>query len=206
VTQDEPLRINNRRVDRKLLGRSATQRCLTRECQSWCCTGGVWVDLGEKDRILASAEKIKPFLPADRQEESKWFDGERDSHLDFPSGWGEGTAVVADPTHPAGETCVFLRPEDRRCAIQSASLANGEGPWSLKPYFCILHPLTTDNGELKLDDENEIYIEGGHCQRPNPVEVPYHETFRAELEYALGQDGYQKLVKLAEGPSQSEDR
>jgi hypothetical protein len=199
VAQEEPLLIKNRRVDRKLLGQTSTQRCQTQECHSWCCTGGVWVDLDEKDRILENADSIKPVLPPDRRDVSKWFDGERDCHLDFPSGWGEGTSVVEDPTHPAGETCIFLRPEDRRCAIQSSSLANGENPWRLKPFFCILHPLTTDEGLLTLDDDNEIYIEGGHCQRPNGVETPLYVTFKAELEFALGQDGYQALVEIAEG-------
>lgn len=204
MNQDQPLLIEGRPVDRKLLGRLSTQRCVTDECQSWCCTGGVWVDLQEKEKILANAEKIKPLLPPGRRDESIWFDGERDSHLDFPSGWGEGTTVVLDPTHPAGETCIFLRPEDRRCAIQAASLANGEDPWSLKPFFCILHPLTTDDGVLRLDDDNEIYTEGGHCQRPHGQPVPLHVTFRSEMEFALGKAGYQKLVHLAENQTRTD--
>lgn len=205
MDQEEPLLIKNMRVDRSLLAKSFTQRCRTEECLSWCCTSGVWVDLREKDRILENADKIKPLLPPDRRDEANWFDGERDSHLDFPSGWGEGTAVVDDPTHPAGETCVFLRPDDRRCALQSAAIANGEGPWGLKPFFCVLHPLTTEGGLLRLDDGNEIYNEGGHCQRANVEAAPLYVTFRTELEFVLGQDGYQELARIAEGHSQVED-
>ncbi|MBI3241326.1 MAG: hypothetical protein HYZ49_03435 [Chloroflexi bacterium] len=195
--ETEPLRINGRLVERQLLEARPTQRCRIAECQSWCCTGGVWVDLWEKEKILANAEMIKPHLPLDRRDEALWFDGEQDSHLDFPSGRGEGTSVVSDPTHRAGETCIFLRPEDRYCALQSASLANGQHPWSLKPFYCALHPLTLENNVVQLDDANEIYIEGGHCQREAANSAPLWLTFESELRLALGDEGYEVLKREA---------
>ena len=195
--ETEPLRINGKRVDRKLLEARPVQRCQTAECQSWCCTGGVWVDLWEKEKVLANAELIKPHLPPDRRDESLWFDGEQDDHLDFPSGRGEGTSVVEDPTHRAGQTCLFLRPEDRYCALQVASLANGQHPWSLKPLYCALHPLTMEDSFVQLDDANEIYVEGGHCQRPSAEFVPLYVLFESELRLVLGDEGYEVLKQLA---------
>jgi len=195
----ESLTIKGKRVGINVLEAKATQRCITTECQSWCCTGGVWIDSWEKEKILAQAEKVKPHLPEGRRDETRWFDGERDNHLDFPSGWGEGTAVVDDPTHPAGTTCIFLRPADRYCALQTASIANGDHPWSFKPFYCILHPLTIEHDHLHLDDANEIYHEGGHCQRPHDRETPLFVTFRAELEHVLGEDGYADLLRRVGG-------
>lgn len=201
--ETEPLRINGKRVDRKLLEARPTQRCQTAECQSWCCTGGVWVDLWEKEKVLANAELIKPHLPPDRRDESLWFDGEQDDHLDFPSGRGEGTSVVEDLTHKAGQTCLFLRPEDRYCALQVASLANSQHPWSLKPLYCALHPLTMEDGFVELDDTNEIYIEGGHCQRESSEAVPLYVLFESELRLVLGDEGYEVLGQLATDASAS---
>lgn len=195
--QSGPVQVKDKLIESKLLEPHATERCYIPDCQAWCCTGGVWVDLGEKEKILANAEKIKPFLPADRRDVVKWFDGEQEDHADYPSGRGEGTAVIDDPSHPAGTTCIFLRPEDRYCAIQSASMANGEHPWSLKPFYCVLHPLTVDGNLIQLDDTNEIYIEGGHCQRPHTTPTPLVDTFKSELVFALGEDGYAILQQAA---------
>ncbi|MEK7784783.1 MAG: hypothetical protein AAB658_05050, partial [Chloroflexota bacterium] len=153
-----------------------------------------------------NAELIKPHLPPDRRSEALWFDGEQDDHLDFPSGRGEGTSVVQDPTHRAGQTCLFLRPEDRYCALQAASLANGQHPWSLKPFYCALHPLTMEGGFVHLDDENEIYIEGGHCQRSSSELVPLHVLFESELRLALEDEGYEVLSQLATDASALPER
>lgn len=191
----EPLTIKNYLIDPKLWESRPTQRCDIAECQAWCCTGGVWVDFGERDRILANAEKIKPFLPPDRQDATCWFDGQYDEDDDYPTGRGEGTSVVADPTHPVGNTCIFLRPENRYCAIQSASMAAGDHPWTLKPFYCILHPITIEDNLIQLDDENEIYIEGGHCQRPAFGPKRLYEVFAEELEFVLKREGLEELRK-----------
>ncbi len=195
--QTEPLMIDGKQIDRKLLETRLSARCRVAECQSWCCTGGVWLDLGQKDNILANAEMIKPFMPPDRRDLSQWFDGELEEHADYPSGWGEGTRVVTDRTHPAGQTCIFLRPEDRFCALQVASTTNGQHPWALKPFYCALHPITMEGDLILLDDDNEIYLEGGHCQRPGSEPMPMYELFEGELRLVLGDDRYEELKRLA---------
>ncbi len=199
MSENEPFVIKGKKVERKLLESRPTQRCRISDCQAWCCTGGVWVDLREKEKILANAEKIKPFLPPTRRDESIWFDGVQEDGAEYPSGRGEGTTVVNDPTHPIGTTCIFLRPSDRYCALQAANTAHGEDPWDLKPFYCILYPLTVDEDLLQLDDANELYQEGGHCQRDCAEPVPLHITFQAELEYVLGQEGYAELARQGAG-------
>lgn len=193
----EPLAIDGKRIDRRLLEKRLSQRCNVAECQSWCCTGGVWLDLGQKENILANADMIKPYLPPERRDESQWFDGEIEEHPDYPSGRGEGTTVVADLTHPAGQTCIFLRPGDRHCALQVASTANGQHPWALKPFYCALHPIAMEGDLVQLDDDNEIYLEGGHCQRPGAEPIPLYSLFESELRMVLGDERYEELRRVA---------
>lgn len=193
----EVLTIGDKRVDKRLIETRQSQRCRVEECQSWCCTGGVWVDRMEKERILANAELVKSHLPPARRDVATWFDGDIYEDSDFPSGQGEGTQVVTDTSHRAGQTCVFLRPEDRRCALQAAAIENGQHPWTLKPYYCALHPITFFGDLVRLDDDNEIYGEGGHCQRDHSQPIALYETFKDELTLILGEQGYRQLVDIA---------
>lgn len=198
------LRIGKWKVDARLLERREVRRCTLAECLAWCCTGGVWIDVGEASRITQHADLIKPFLPEDRRDEYLWFDGVVEADEEYPTGWGMGTRVVPDPTHPAGQTCVFLRPQDRRCAIQAASIAQGRHKWELKPFYCWLHPLTTNGDWVGLDDDNEIYLEGGSCQRDCPgVLTPLYRLFEEELRRVLGDQGFEELAGLEEGTRRS---
>ncbi|MEK7785606.1 MAG: hypothetical protein AAB658_09365, partial [Chloroflexota bacterium] len=67
----------------------------------------------------------------------------------------------------------------------------------LKPFYCALHPLTMEGGFVQLDDANEIYIEGGHCQRSSAELVPLYVLFESELRLVLGDEGYAALQQAA---------
>src|ERR1700694_41117 len=163
--ESEPLMIGGRAVDRGLLEARAIGRCRLEECQSRCCSGGVYIHTTQVDDILAHQDLIIPHLPPDRQDPSRWFDGLIEPDQDYPeAGPCMGTTVVDDPTHPAGATCIFLT-ADRRCALQTAGIAAGEHPWRFKPFYCALHPLGIEKGRLLLVEQSEIYQEGGNCQR-----------------------------------------
>ena len=196
----EPLMIKGRAVDRGLLEARPMRRCHLDECQSHCCTGGVWIHTRQADDLVANQDLIFPHLPPERRDVSQWFDGELERDDDFPeAGPVTGTAVVNDPTHPAGTACIFLRP-DRMCGLQAAGIAAGEHPWRFKPFYCALHPLVLDEGELSLAEDSEIYKEGGSCNRPNPGElIPLYELFQAEVKLVLGEDGYAQLRALSNG-------
>jgi len=193
----EPLMINGRAVDPGLLEARAMRRCRLDECQSYCCSGGVWIHLRQADDILAHQDLIFPHLPADCHDTSKWFDGEVEPDTDYPeAGDCTGTSVVEDPTHPAGQTCIFLRPDDRLCALQAAGIANNEHPWRYKPFYCALHPLVLDEGELSLAEDSEMYLEGGNCNRPTDELIPLYELFDVETKLVVGEAGYMALEAL----------
>jgi len=198
----EPLIINGRRVDRGLLEARPMQRCELVDCQSYCCSGGVYIHTTQAEDILAHQDLIKPHLPPERHDASLWFEGDEGLDTDWPeAGEGTGTAVVTDPTHPAGQTCVFLMPGTRWCALQAAGMANGKEPWRFKPFYCALHPLGLDEQQLVLVEESEMYLEGGSCNRTRAdgVVIPLYQLFEPEVKLVLGEEGYSELERIAGG-------
>ncbi len=195
----EPLMIDGRAVSRRLLEARPSTRCRVEECQSYCCSGGVYIHTSQVDDILAHQHMITPHLPPERRDPSRWFDGVVEPDEDYPeAGPCMGTSVVDDPTHPAGQTCIFLT-AGRRCALQAAGLAAGEHAWRFKPFYCALHPLEIIAGELQLAEDNDIYLEGGSCQRPSGNgAIPLYQLFDVEIKLALGDQGYAQLAALAQ--------
>jgi hypothetical protein len=191
-------------IDDMLLQAKAITRCQISACKAGCCADGVWVDYAHAQKILAHAEMIQPFLPEARRNPDTWFAEEHEDDPAFPSGRYIGTTTVDDPTHPSGATCVFLRPENRYCAIQAACLANGRPSWELKPYYCCLFPLVDeyvnehdqplDTKRLTLDDENDLFKRGGGCYAACECEPQLiFQTYAEETALALGADGYREL-------------
>ncbi len=196
--QDWP-QIGALKVDPRLLEVRPVAGCRLAECRAACCGHGVYVDLAHADRIVEEAELIKPHLPRDRHDVDNWFDGRVEEDSDFPSGYRVGTQNIPDPGHPSGRRCIFLR-SDNFCALQVTSMAQGKHPWDLKPFYCALYPLVLLGDTLQLDDENDLYLLGGTCQRAEGVSTPLYEVFKQEVVLALGQEGYEQLRSLASTP------
>lgn len=198
------LEINGFEIHDGLLEKKAITRCALAQCKGGCCADGVWVDLHQADRILDQADMIKPHLPPERRDTSTWFAELHDDDPSFPSGKYTGTTTVADASHPSGTTCVFLRPEDRFCAIQYASFVNGHAPWALKPHYCCLFPVVDEHEYdernaitrkvLLLDSENDLFSRGGGCYAECASEPEYvFQIYAEEVALALGIDGYHAL-------------
>jgi hypothetical protein len=126
------LTINCYIIDAKLLEKKAIRRCELEKCKGACCADGVWCDLDHAEKILDHAALIQPFLAEDRRDTSQWFTELHDDDPAFPSGKYTGTPFLPNAGHPSGHSCIFLM-KDATCAIQRASVANGMGPWALKP-------------------------------------------------------------------------
>jgi Protein of unknown function (DUF3109) len=192
--------IGGRAVDPRLLETRAIGRCRLDECMGRCCAGGVYIHTRQVEDILAHKDLIIPHLAPERQDPSLWFDNLIEPDEDYPeAGDCMGTNVVDDPSHPVGHTCIFLT--NARCALQAASIAAGEHPWRFKPFYCALHPLGLEKGELALVEDSEIYKDGGNCQRARDdgMLIPIYQLFDVEAKLALGEDGYAELDKIARG-------
>ncbi|MCS7059951.1 MAG: DUF3109 family protein [Anaerolineae bacterium] len=191
-----PVFIDDTLIDSSLLSSKPVRRCDVHQCQARCCSDGVWLDVGQARRIREHAELIAPYLPAERRNPDAWFaEYHEDDHM--PSGAYTGTTTVTDPTHPSGETCVFLRPEDRRCAIQVACVAHNMSAWELKPYYCCLFPLVDEwdgaQRRLLLDESNDLFERGGSCSQPADAPQPIIQVYAEEVSLALGVQGYREL-------------
>lgn len=167
------------------------ERCRLDECGGACCVGGIWVDVGHVQRILAHAGQIQPLLPADRRDPDGWFSDELVEHADFPSGLGTATAVDLRPDGSGRPGCVFLRP-DNTCALQVASEGLGMDWPGLKPFDCASYPVLRSEGELLPDAESAA--SGVDCQRTaTGHQPPFFRVFRQEIELSIGKSGYEQL-------------
>jgi hypothetical protein len=198
IDRPNPIVINGWQIDPTLLEQKPITRCRIVACKGGCCAHGVWVDMGQARAVLDRAEMVAPFMPPERRDPATWFAEHHTDDPSFPSGEYIGTTLVTDATHPGGATCVFLRPEDRYCAIQAASLANGLAPWALKPYYCCLFPLVDERDadgtkHLLLDSENELFGQGGGCYEDCATSEYVFQVYAEETSIVLGVEGYREL-------------
>ncbi len=150
-------------------------------CSSVCCGDGVWADLGERERILASRDLVKRHMDETQTtDHERWFDDEVDEDADFPSGKSVGTSVI-------NGKCAFLDGHGR-CSLQVAAAAEGLDRWALKPLFCVLFPICVIDGEVVFDDH--LQAEQECCTVQREFDVPLFEACRDELVYLLGEDGF----------------
>jgi hypothetical protein len=118
---------------------------------------------------------------------------ETDPHT--PTGEVVHTRVLEDASHYGGTRCVFLR-GDSKCALQVAGELLSGDPWSLKPFYCILHPLDLDEeGRITLDETTLLIEEAGSCLVRSEEEIPLLKTFEPELRYFLGDVHYDQILK-----------
>lgn len=176
------------RVDPALLQTRFAAGCDTRQCRGACCGSGVWLDPGERDRVLAHADCVRQAMDPDQpRDPRRWFSRRVVSDPDFPSGRAVHTRV-------RDGRCVFLDGAGR-CVLQKASAAAGGG-LELKPFFCTAFPVTIDHGVLMLDEED--YRSGQPCCGTTPGGPrTVFESCEKELRYVLGPAGVSRLRRIA---------
>jgi hypothetical protein len=155
-------------------------------CTSRCCSGGVYVDPKERDRILEAKERVKKQMDSSQvADESQWFEEEEIEHTDFPSGRCVGTLEI-------NEKCAFLDSMGR-CSIQLASVAAGEHKWSMKPLYCVLFPIEITDRVIGFDDL--LQEEATCCSIAEEFSSPLFRGCKEELTYLLGEDGYEMIER-----------
>ncbi len=164
------------------------RRCTLEECRGACCLHGVWVDPLEIDDILRNKDLIFPYLAEGRKDTEDWFTNDREEDAFFPSGYLVRTATLPNPAHYGGTECVFLRP-DARCSLQTASIAAGLHPWRWKPFHCIIHPITYEDGSFTIATDKELLAEEAGCFRAGAAETRMHENLAEEMDFLLSAGG-----------------
>ena len=187
-TRADSIRIQGRSVDPELLRlRVADPAGPMGGCTSQCCLSGVFVGLGERDRVLAHADAVRRQMDADQvKDPERWFTKRSRRDADFEEGRCVGTRVHRG-------RCVFLNGRGL-CTLQLATAADPELP-QLKPFFCRLFPLVISEGRLEYDPLCKG--ESRCCTFSRRGAKPVVEACRAELELALGAEGVRRLRRLA---------
>ncbi len=173
------------RVGREIVEDRFAARCAMSNCNSDCCSGGVFADMAEKQRILLHADLVRSHMDPDQvKDPSSWFDDEVVEDADYPSGRAVGTSVH-------GDRCVFLNGEGQ-CVLQKAAVSSGIGRYALKPLFCWLYPVTLDGGVLTLDDP-EFVDRPSCCKHGAEGELTVFDVCPEELKLVLGEEGFTEL-------------
>ena len=153
-------------------------------CSSNCCIHGVYLDVRERDRILAHKEEIARRMDSTQTTDAaRWFDDPVREDTDFPSGRCVGTMVV-------NGKCAFLDGHGR-CSLQVAATTEGMDRWALKPLYCILFPIEISEGVVSFDPY--LQDEESCCSTRERFDVPLFQACRDELTHLLGPDGYRML-------------
>jgi hypothetical protein len=154
------------------------------QCNARCCARGAYVDIAERDRILAHAALITPHLDETQTRDAKrWFDTEEKLDADFPSGRCAGTALV-------GGKCAMLD-QHGRCSTQVAANAAGMHKWALKPLYCALFPIEVIDGVIRFD--GRLQNERACCSVQPAFDTPLFEACREELVRLVGEDGFAQM-------------
>jgi Fe-S-cluster containining protein len=154
-------------------------------CDGSCCCDGVWVDIRERDRILEEKELIKSYMDESQDKNhDAWF-AEYWEDEDFPSGAAVGTTVRE-------KGCVFLNKEGR-CVLQVAAMEEGRDRWDIKPFYCVLFPVSVAEGTLTFDEHMEE-TENRCCNIFPDYTTPMFVACREEIVYMVGEDGYRQMA------------
>ncbi len=176
-------------VDPGLFAARFQAGCTMAHCTAACCTYGVYVDLAEREKILAHADRIIAHMdPHQVKNPGEWFEQRTYIDVDFPSGRTVGTQAM-----PYG--CVFLNGAGK-CILQITEEAEGLGQYFLKPFYCVAYPISIEGGKLTI--EVESYLNHPGCCRPvEGGSLTIFDVCGHELRFVLGLEGEKELRQLA---------
>ena len=146
LTQHKLGHVPELKVNQSMFQRGFAGGCSMSNCNAECCQGGVFVDISERDNILAQRTMIQRHMDPDQEHDpTRWFEDHEVVDPDFPSGRAIGTEAQESG-------CVFLK-KDGKCVLQSAAEAESMDKFTLRPFFCIAYPVAIIRGELIIDEE-----------------------------------------------------
>ena len=155
-------------------------RCL-HQCAAACCDEGSWLSLYEAHRIGDHRDEIQPYLEQPLDFDA--WDLSRPSFLYTP---------LVDPETPRQRCAFFTR--ERRCALHALALDKAIPLRAIKPFFCILFPLTLVDIDINL---TELALDAKAyetCLVEGEQETWLFEQFEPDLRRILGA-GYDELLR-----------
>jgi len=156
--------------------------CNTEACNAKCCSEGCFLTIHDARRIIALGDAIQPYL-VEPYDFSQW-NISRPGYISTP---------VRHPYAP-DEQCWFLM-NNKLCAIHSYALDQGSAVESVKPYFCLMFPLTLVDIDINV---NEIAVDPkayDTCLVEAEQEKPMYEILESDLRRVIGDQWYEELKR-----------
>ncbi len=184
MSSEEQLRIGQYVVSPDLFTRGYNAGTGPWTCTSQCCGGGAYVDVKERDIVVAHAELIKPHLDETQTlDQTRWFESEEKPDHDYVSGVCVGTTVE-------NGKCIM---QDKRgyCSIQVAATEAGRTKWDIKPLYCVLYPLEVIDNVIRYDQR--FHGKRPCCTAETTFEIPLFEACHEEVVHLVGEAGLQAM-------------
>jgi Fe-S-cluster containining protein len=191
--REEDIEIGRWKVERRLAMARVEGRgplAVEDECAGHCCRHGVYVSLPERDKIMEYVDRIAELMDETQTSDtSLWFEDEVHDDEDFPGGLCIGTNVYNDK-------CAFLD-RDGLCVLQKLEPDLGlPAAERLKPFYCLLFPLTTWYHRVEFDD----LCDGVRpcCTLASDGPTRALEAYAFEFKQVLGEQGFAELRQAAD--------
>ena len=148
-------------------------------CKDCCCSYGCPVDIAEVGRILAYKDELEKRLGVSV---AKWFIGEAEYNLDYPSKQVRRTSVF-------NGNCIFHDWTSRGCLLHRMALEKGIDPHLIKPMVCFLFPITWDADYLHVAE----FLDELPCKQNGDSVI---DSIMPEIRYYLGEEMATEIENL----------
>ena len=184
ITPDKSLKVQQYTMSGELFTKGFPAGGGPCTCSAVCCEGGVFVDLRERDAVMAHKNLVAAAMDdTQNRDPAAWFAHDEHDDPDYPSGSCVGTQVINDK-------CAFLD-RDGRCVLQVAASRAGMNKWAFKPLFCVLYPIEISGSIVRFD---EMLQDDQTCCSVSPTfDIPLYEACREELAHLVGEDGFAEM-------------
>ena len=157
-------------------------RCM-KECATDCCDEGVFLTLYDAQQIIERGNEVQPYLI---------------EPLDFEHWDISHPAFITTPVLNEGsaeQRCWFFT-KGRLCALHSLAVDNNLPLRSIKPFFCLLFPLTLVDIDINVTEimlDTKAYKT---CLVEGDKESWLYTQFEPEFRRILGDSGYSELERM----------
>ncbi len=178
----EPIIIGPYRFSPELFQKTRLVNRCKIDCAEACCNEGCFLTIHDARRILARRDEIQPYLI---------------EPLDFDSWDLSRPANIATPVRAEGtseQQCWFLN-QDKCCVLHALAIEKGIPVPSIKPYFCLMFPLTLIDIDINV---NEIAIDNkaySTCLTEGDHESYLYQQFETELRHYVGDEVYAEIER-----------
>lgn len=174
------------KIDTLIFEQKFVPRCDLELCFGQCCDWGVYVDINFVEVIISNRYDIINSMDDEQPKNpDNWFEKNFIKDEDFPSGFAVSTNVYERKN--GTEQCIF-KDKNNFCSLQVSAMKRETHKWEIKPFHCILYPVTFDKGILSYDSEHSINLNYCGLNHPENHSQSVFEAMTEEICYVFGDE------------------